>query len=67
MVFFILFTAASLLIPSPMFPGNVLCNMIGASVIQYTAVVSALFNGVLYSVVLWLIFNGLSRRLTQEK
>ncbi|HYB68966.1 MAG TPA: hypothetical protein VEC97_05415 [Candidatus Acidoferrales bacterium] len=67
MVFFILFTAASLMIPSPMFPGNVLCALIGASVIQYKAVVSALFNGVLYSVALWLIFMALSRRLTQEK
>jgi hypothetical protein len=67
MVFFILFTAASLMIPSPMFPGNALCALIGASVTQYTAVVSALFNGVLYSVVLWLIFVGVSRRLTQEK
>jgi hypothetical protein len=67
MVFFILFTAASLMIPSPMFPGNVLCKLIGASVSQYTDVVSALFNGVLYSVVLWLIFVSLSRRLTQEK
>jgi hypothetical protein len=67
MVFFILFTAASLLIPSPMFPGNVLCTLIGASVSQYTAVVSALFNGVLYSIALWLIFVAVSRRLTQEK
>jgi hypothetical protein len=67
MVFFVLFTAASLMIPSPMFPGNVLCTLIGASVAQYTAVVSALFNGVLYSVTLWLIFVAVSRRLTQEK
>lgn len=67
MVFFILFTAASLMIPSPMFPGNVLCTLIGASVIQYKAVVSALFNGILYSVAMWLIFVGVSRRLTQEK
>lgn len=68
-VFFALFTAASLLIPSPMFPGNVLCNLLGSSVnlSQYTAVVSALFNGILYSAALWLIFAAVSRRLTQEK
>jgi len=63
----VLFTAASLMIPSPMFPGNVLCNLIGASVIQYTAILSSLFNGVLYSVIVWLIFAAVSRRLTQEK
>jgi hypothetical protein len=67
MVFFLTFTAASLLIPSPMFPGNVLCTLIGESVSQYTAYVSALFNGVLYSLALWLIFVAISRRLTQEK
>ena len=67
MVFFTLFTAASLLIPSPMFPGNVLCTLIGASVSQYTSILSALFNGVLYSVALGLIFIAVSQRLTQEK
>jgi hypothetical protein len=67
MVFFILFTAASLLISSSMFPGNVLCTLIGASVSQYTAIASALFNGVLYSVALWLIFIAVSRKLAQEK
>jgi hypothetical protein len=55
------------MIPSPMFPGNVLCNLIGASVIQYTAILSSLFNGVLYSVVVWMIFAAVSRRLTEEK
>jgi hypothetical protein len=64
-----LFTAASLMIPSPMFPGNVLCNLIGSSVniSQYASVVSALFNGILYSIVLWVIFVAVSRRLTREK
>jgi len=69
-VFFILFTAASLMIPSPMFPGNVLCALVGASVasvVQYETFLSAFFNGVLYSVALWLIFMAVSRRLTQEK
>jgi hypothetical protein len=66
-VFFTMFTAASLLIPSPMFPGNVLCNLIGASVRQYSAIVSALFNGVLYSVAMWLLFVAMAKRLTQEK
>jgi hypothetical protein len=52
-----------------MFPGNVLCNLLGSSVnlSQYTAVVSALFNGILYSAALWVIFAAVSRRLTQEK
>jgi hypothetical protein len=66
-VFFGLFTAASLLIPTPMFPGNVLVNLIGGELSRYPAYASAFFNGVLYGVVLWLIFIAVSRRLGQEK
>ena len=67
MVFFVLFTGASLLIPSPMFPGNVFCTLIGGLAANYTTYVSAVFNGVLYAVALWLVFIAISRRLEQEK
>jgi hypothetical protein len=67
MVFFVLFTGASLLIPSPMFPGNVLCRLIGGLASNYATYVSAVFNGVLYAVVLWLVFIAISRRLEREK
>lgn len=66
-VFFSLFTAASLLIPSPMFPGNVLCTLIGGVASEYIVYVSALFNGILYGVTLWLVFIAVSRRIAQEK
>jgi hypothetical protein len=66
-VFFLMFTAAYLLIPSPMFPGNVACTLIGGVVSEYTVYVSAFFNGVLYGIVLWLVFIAITRRLTQEK
>ena len=67
LVFFGLFLAASLLIPSPMFPGTVLCNLVGGVVFENTRYFSALFNGILYGGTMWLLFTGLSRRLTQEK
>jgi len=67
LVFFVLFTGASLLIPSPMFPGNVFCALIGGSVAGYTGLVSAFFNGILYSGVLWVVFVSISRRLEREK
>lgn len=67
LVFFALFAAASLLLPSPMFPGNVLCWLIGGAAIQYATYLSAFFNGILYGGTLWLLFVGLTRRLTQEK
>jgi len=65
--FFSLFTVASLLIPSPMFPGNFFCALIGEAVGEYTEYLSAVFNGVFYGVILWLVFILISRRFEQEK
>ena len=62
-VFFLMFTFASLLIPSPMFPGNFFCVLIGEGVNQYVEYLSALFNGVFYGLILWLVFVVISRRL----
>jgi hypothetical protein len=66
-VFFLMFTSASLLIPSPMFPGNFFCALIGEVISQYIVYLSAVFNGVFYGVALWLVFFVLSRRLEEEK
>lgn len=66
-VFFSMFTVASLLIPSPMFPGIFFCNLIGQGVSEYALYLSAVFNGVFYGVILWLVFLVISRRLETEK
>lgn len=66
LVFFSMFTVASLLIPSPMFPGSLLSTLIGGALAAYSQYVSAVLNGVVYGVVLWLVFVALSRRLEQE-
>jgi hypothetical protein len=65
--FFSLFTCASLLIPSPMFPGGTFCNLFGAAVSEYVSYLSAVLNGVFYGVILWAVFAAVSRRLGQEK
>jgi hypothetical protein len=65
--FLLLFMSASLLIPSPMFPGNFFCTLIGESIAEYSSFLSAVFNGVFYGVILWLIFAVISRRLEREK
>lgn len=65
--FLILFTSASLLIPSPMFPGNVFCTWIGTAISGYEKFLSAFFNGVFYGVILWLAFAVISRRFEEEK
>jgi hypothetical protein len=64
-VFFMAFTAATLLIPVPMFPGNILCGFLGTKVQAYSTIVSSLFNGAIYGVSLWLVFLGLGRKLSQ--
>ena len=63
LAFFSLFAAASLLIPSPMFPGSWFCAVIGQSVQEYVNVLSAVFNGLFYGVILWMLFIGISRKL----
>ncbi len=62
-VFFLMFTFASLLIPSPMFPGNVLSGLIGVVMSEYVKYLSAVFNGIFYAIILWLVFTVISRRL----
>lgn len=64
-VFFLLFVSASLLIPSPMFPGTFFCALIGQAINEYTGYLSAVFNGVFYSVILWLVFIIISKRLEE--
>lgn len=62
-----MFTFAYLLIPYQMFPGNVVAAQIESVISGYDWLLSALFNGVFYGVVLWLVFVILSSRLGEEK
>jgi hypothetical protein len=63
--FFSIFAIASLLIPTPLFPGSWFCSVIGQGIQGYVGVLSAVFNGVFYGSILWLIFIGISRKLTK--
>ena len=65
-IFFLMFTTASLLAPFPMFPGNFLCSTIGLTYGQYALYVGAAINGLFYGIVVWLVFAGLSKKLEQE-
>jgi hypothetical protein len=63
-VFFSIFTAISLAIPTPMFPGNWFCDLIGEKVQDfYARVLSAAFNGAFYGGVLATMFVGLGKKL----
>ncbi|MEM3727710.1 MAG: hypothetical protein QXF75_00730 [Candidatus Bathyarchaeia archaeon] len=62
-----MFLAASLLIPSPIFPGNFICTLIGKAAEEYQKFVSAIFNGIFYGAILWLVFIAVSRKFEKEK
>jgi hypothetical protein len=63
LAFFSLFTSASLLIPTPMFPGNWFCALFGGAIQDYVRLLSALFNGAFYGIILWLMFIGIGKKL----
>jgi hypothetical protein len=63
--FFSLFAVASLLIPVPLFPGSWFVTLMGQRAVDYMSVLSALFNGLFYGVILWAVFITLSRKLTE--
>jgi fructose-specific phosphotransferase system IIC component len=65
--FFSTFLAASLLIPSPIFPGNIICTFIGNVADEYLRFLGAIFNGIFYGTILWLVFVVVSRRFEKEK
>lgn len=66
-IFFLMFTIATILVPCPMFPGNFISVSIGKVINGYSAYLSAVFNGVFYGIIVWLVFVALSRRLEQER
>jgi hypothetical protein len=65
LVFFSLFAVASLLIPVPLFPGSWFCSLIGPAIQDFVSIFSAVFNGMFYGVILWMVFVGISRKLEE--
>lgn len=61
--FFSIFTIGSLLIPIPMFPGSWLSMLLGQEITSIGAILSALFNGLIYGSILSLLFYSISRKL----
>lgn len=62
-VFFLLFTAASIAVPVPMFPGNMIPALLGIEASEYLIYLEALTNGVTYAFITWLAFLLLVRRI----
>ena len=56
-VFFAIFAVSSLLSPSPVFPGNLVCLLLGISEWSQLSILSAIVNGVFYGICTWIVFK----------
>ncbi len=68
-VFFILFTLATLAVPIPLFPGNMVRTLaisIGLPVLL-TQLLNAVANGMLYGFLVWAVYFLISRKLEEPE
>jgi uncharacterized BrkB/YihY/UPF0761 family membrane protein len=56
LAFFAIFLVSSLVISSPLFPGNVVCFLFKISGVTSVSVLSAVVNGVFYGFIVWVVF-----------
>jgi len=66
LVFFGLFTLASLAVPVPLFPGNMVHVWVDLPSTDFVSFVSAATNGVTYGLVVWLVFVLATRKLDES-
>jgi len=64
-IFFAIFTTASILLPVQFFPGSLLENL---AIIpqEYEQYVSAIANGLIYSTIIWLISLAINKKIKEE-
>lgn len=61
--FFLLFTLASISVPVPMFPGNMIHRWFGIPVSAHTPYIEAVANGLVYGFVTWMVFFMVNRKM----
>jgi hypothetical protein len=61
--FFLLFTSASVAVPVPLFPGNMVSTLVEFPASELVVIFEALTNGANYAFVTWIIFSLLARKL----
>lgn len=70
LVFFIFFTLATLAVPIPLFPGNMVHSVfssLGIPISFYTSLLEAVANGILYGFIVWMIYVLVSKRLEEPE
>jgi hypothetical protein len=69
-VFFIFFTSATLAVPVPLFPGNLVRFAYKAMSIPsslYTPLIDAMVNGAVYGFIVWVMFVLVSKKLEEPE
>ncbi len=64
--FFLIFTAASIAVPIPLFPGNMIAALFGIPASDYMPYLEALTNGLTYGFVTWLVFFLIDKKLEKS-
>ena len=64
--FFLLFTCASIAVPVPLFPGNMIPTWFRIPVSGYTPYVEAVANGLLYGFITWIVFFFVYRKIDES-
>lgn len=70
LAFFGLFTLATLVVPIPLFPGNMLHSVfssLGIATSLFTQLLNALANGILYGLIVWIVFILASREIERHE
>jgi len=70
LVFFVFFTTATLAVPVPLFPGNLVPLLYKAMSVPnslYTPLLNAVVNGVVYGFVVWFMFILVSKKLEEPE
>ncbi len=68
LVFFIFFTLATLAVPIPLFPGNMVHSVSNSlGVPAFTSLLDAMANGIFYGFIVWIVFVLVSRKLEEPE
>ncbi len=65
-VFFILFTAASVAVPIPLFPGNMITALFRLPFSSYMPYIEAITNGLTYGFFTWLVLFIVDKKLEKS-
>ena len=64
--FFLMFTSASIAVPIPLFPGNMISSLFGIPTSGFMTYLEALTNGLTYGFITWLVFFVVDRKLEKS-